>query len=233
MLALYKNYKIDFDMFGYDVAEFLDYAQESSYEEENMEEEKAGFEPTGSQDNSFDALSSSGRDYDVVSREDQDYTYGGADALSGQDFTLTTVGGGGQDFSLPGEEQSVATSSFLLEEEPKVESEEALLTSDYFGWEEYPSEDSSPSVQVDEVVQVKIPQAVLDIGGEAVLVQEGDEPVPEPEDAHLEEEHVVGGLHQGHDGDGGDNFEDPAILVQSPVTPAQDLGQIQEVAASY
>ena len=102
----------------------------------------------------------------------------------------------------------------------------------YFGWEEYPSEDSSPSVQVDEVVQVKIPQAVIDFGGEAVQ-EEGGEPVPEPEDAHLEEELVVGGLHQGQDGDGGHNFEDPAILVQSPVTPAQDLGQIQEVAASY
>ena len=38
MLALYKNYKIDFDMFGYDVAEFLDYAQESSYEEEDMDD---------------------------------------------------------------------------------------------------------------------------------------------------------------------------------------------------
>ena len=38
MLALYKNYKIDFDMFGYDVAEFLDYAQESSYEEEDVDD---------------------------------------------------------------------------------------------------------------------------------------------------------------------------------------------------
>jgi len=38
VLALYKNYKIDFDMFGYDVAEFLDYAQESSYEEEDMDD---------------------------------------------------------------------------------------------------------------------------------------------------------------------------------------------------
>ena len=135
-----------------------------------MEEEQTGFEPTGSQDNSFDALSTSGRDYDVVGGKDQDYSLGGAGALGGQDFTLTAVGGGGQDYSLPGEEQSVATSSFLLEEEPKVEAEEALLASDYFGWEEYPSEDSSPSVQVDEVVQVKIPEAVIDIGGEAVLV---------------------------------------------------------------
>merc|ERR1711934_1088361 len=37
VVALYKNYKIDFDMFGYNVTEFLEYAQDSSDEENYMD----------------------------------------------------------------------------------------------------------------------------------------------------------------------------------------------------
>merc|ERR1712080_588419 len=37
VLALYKNYKIDFDIFGHNVTEFLEYAQYSSYKENDMD----------------------------------------------------------------------------------------------------------------------------------------------------------------------------------------------------
>ena len=39
--ALYKNYKIDFDMFGYNVTEFLGYAQDiDSEENDNIDEDE-------------------------------------------------------------------------------------------------------------------------------------------------------------------------------------------------
>jgi len=40
VLALYKNYKVDFDMFGYNVTEFLDYAQDSGDEEGDMDDDE-------------------------------------------------------------------------------------------------------------------------------------------------------------------------------------------------
>ena len=39
--ALYKNYKIDFDMFGYNVTEFLGYAKDiDSEENDNIDEDE-------------------------------------------------------------------------------------------------------------------------------------------------------------------------------------------------
>ena len=89
-----------------------------------------------------------------------------------------------------------------------------------------------PVLQVDQVVQLRVPEAVLNIGEEAVVEEEGgDVPLPEPEADHQhlvdDGEHGVVGHHQGVVRP---DFENP---VGGPVTPAQDLGQIQEVATSY
>merc|ERR1711874_295990 len=209
----------------------------------NEDEQLLGFDPTASQDYSFEAGSS--QDYDVVGGSDQDYSLGavadgqdfslGATGVSSQDYTLGAGSVGSQDYSLESEDPSLLTSSFLLEDtNQNSEGEDAQLTSDYFGWDEYPTssiEDPAP-VQVDQMVQLRVPEAVLNIG-EAVEKEEevGDVPVPEPEPDHADDgEHAVGG---GHQGIVRPDFEDPAILVGGPVTPAQDLGQIQEVAASY
>merc|ERR1712181_70493 len=230
-------------------------------EEEVNDDDEQLFEPTASQDYSFEAGSSS-QDYDVVGRsEDQDYSLGVAD---GQDFSLGTTGGsvssqdysladagsvssqdyslsaGGsvstsQDYSLDSEDPSSGplTSSFLLED-TNQNSEDGLLTSDYFGnWEEYPSEDPAqvdqvpllqvdqiPVLQVDQVVQLRVPEAVLNIGEVAVVEEEeekegGDVPVPEPEADH----HRDDGEHH-HQGIARPDFEDPAaiLLGAPPVT---------------
>merc|ERR1712181_134361 len=241
-------------------------------EEVNNDDDEQLFDPTASQDYSFEAGSS--QDYDAVGGlSDQDYSLGVADGQdyslgtagsvrSSQDYSLTAGGSvsSSQDYSLESEDPSsgpLTTSSFLLED-TNQDSEDALLTSaDYFGnWEEYPSEDAAPAVlqvdqvsllqgdqvpdlhaapavlQVDQVVQLRVPEAVLNIGEEE---EGGDVPVPEPEadHHHLDDgEHAVGDGH--HQGIARPDFEDPAtILVGGPVTPAQDLGQIQEVATSY
>ena len=238
------------------VTEFLEEEEEEEGEEVNEDEQLLSFDPTASQDYSFEAGSI--QDYDVVGGSDQDYSLGAvadgqdyslsASGVSSQDYTLSdggvsrsqdyTLGAGSvsssQDYSLESEDPSVLTSSFLLED-PNQNSngEDALLTSDYFGWDEHPTtsiEDPAPG-QVDQMVQLSVPQAVLNIG-EAVEDEEedGDVPVAEPEPDHVADgEHAVGG----HQGIARPDFEDPAILVGGPVTPAQDLGQIQEVGTSY
>jgi len=226
-----------------DENEFLEDEDEFLEEEEVNDEDEQLFDPTASQDYSFEAGSS--QDYDVVGGSDQDYSLGavadgqdfslGASGVSNQDYTLGAGSVGSQDYSLESEDPSLLTSSFLLEDtNQNSEGEDAQLTSDYFGWDEYPTssiEDPAP-VQVDQMVQLRVPEAVLNIG-EAVEKEEevGGVPVPEPEPDHADDgEHAVGG---GHQGIVRPDFEDPAILVGGPVTPAQDLGQIQEVAASY
>merc|ERR1712212_581233 len=190
----------------------------------NEDEQLLGFDPTASQDYSFEAVAL-GQDFSL-----------GASGVSSQDYTLGAGSVGSQDYSLESEDPSPLTSSFLLADtNQNSEGEDAQLTSDYFGWDEYPTssiEDPAP-VQVDQMVQLRVPEAVLNIG-EAVQEEEeagGGVPVPEPEPDHADDgEHAVGG---GHQGIVRPDFEDPAILVGGPVTPAQDLGQIQEVAASY
>merc|ERR1712212_1378822 len=189
----------------------------------NEDEQLLGFDPTASQDYSFEAVAL-GQDFSL-----------GASGVSSQDYTLGAGSVGSQDYSLESEDPSPLTGSFLLEDtNHNSEGEDAQLTSDYFGWDEYPTssiEDPAP-VQVDQMVQLRVPEAVLNIG-EAVEKEEevGGVPVPEPEPDHADDrEHAVGG---GHQGIVRPDFEDPAILVGGPVTPAQDLGQIQEVAASY
>merc|ERR1719397_2279680 len=230
------------------VTEFLEDEDEFLEEKEEVnDDDEQLFDPTASQDYSFEVGSS--QDYDVVGGSDQDYSLGVADgqdyslrdagsAVSSQDYSLSDAGSvsGSQDYSVESEDPSSSlTSSFLLED-TNQDSEDGLLTSDYFGdWDEYPSEDpAAPAVQVDQVVQLRVPEAVLNIGEEAVVEEEeegGDVPVPEPEADH----HLVDGEHAvvGHQGIARTDFEGPPILIGSPVTPAQDLGQIQEVATSY
>ena len=204
------------------VTEFL----EEEEEEEINESELLSFDPTESQDYSFEAGSS--QDYDVVGGSDQDYSLGVA---ASQDYSLGASGVGSQDYSLESEDPSSLTRSFLLEDTSQnSKGEEASLTSDYFGWEDYPASSEDPAlVQVDQMVELRVPEAVLDIG-EAVEEEEGGVPVAEPEAEHVADigEHAVSGR-----GIGRPDFEDPAILIGGPVTPAQDLGQIQEVATSY
>ena len=202
------------------VTEFLE------KEEEINESELLSFDPTESQDYSFEAGSS--QDYDVVGGSDQDYSLGVA---ASQDYSLGASGVGGQDYSLESEDPSSLTRSFLLEDTSQnSKGEEALLTSDYFGWDDSHASSEDPAlVQVDQVVELRVPEAVLDIG-EAVEEEEGGVPVAEPEAEHVVDigEDAVSGQ-----GIGRPDFEDPAILIGGPVTPAQDLGQIQEVATSY
>jgi len=201
------------------VTEFL----EKEEEEEINESELLGFDPTESQDYSFEAGSS--QDYDVVGGSDQDYSLGVA---ASQDYSLGASGVGGQDYSLESEDPSSLTRSFLLEDTSQnSEGEEASLTSDYFGWNDSPASSEEPDLV--HMVELRVPEAVLDIG-EAVEEEEGGVPVAEPEAEHVADigEHAVNG-----GGIGRPDFEDPAILIGGPVTPAQDLGQIQEVATSY
>merc|ERR1712032_163956 len=117
-------------------------------EEEVNDEDEQLFDPTASQDYSFEAGSS--LDYDVVGGSDQDYSLRVAD---GQDYSLGAGGSvNSQDYSVESEDPSSSlTSSFLLED-TNQDSEDGLLTSDYFGdWDEYPSEDpAAPAVQVDQ-----------------------------------------------------------------------------------
>merc|ERR1712113_901835 len=117
---------------------------------------------------------------------------GGASGVSSQDYTLGAGGVGSQDYSLESEDPSVLTSSFLLEDtNQNSEGEDAQLTSDYFGWDEYPTssiEDPAP-VQVDQMVQLRVPEAVLNIG-EAVQEEEEAEPEPEPEPDHADDENM-------------------------------------------
>ena len=164
-------------------------------------EEEVGFDPTASQDYSFEASSS--QDYDGVGGSDQDYSLGVAD---GQDYSL----GAGEDYSsLESEDPSPPTSSFLLKD-----------TNQDFGWEESSASSevtNRPSEQVDQAVQLRIPEAVLNIG--KAVEEEGGVPVAEPEAGHVREHF--------------EDFEDPSILVGGPVTPAHDLGEIQEVATTF
>jgi len=203
------------------VTEFLE-------EEEINESEQLGFDPTESQDYTFELEAGSSQDYDVVGGSDQDYSLGVA---ASQDYSLGASGVGGQDYSLESEDPSSLTRSFLLEDTSQnSKGEEASLTSDYFGWNDSPASSEEPDlVQVDQMVELRVPEAVLDIG-EAVEEEEGGVPVAEPEAEHVADigEHAVSGR-----GIGRPDFEDPAILIGGPVTPAQDLGQIQEVATSY
>jgi len=215
------------------VTEFLE-----EEEEKINEAELLGFDPTASQDYSFEAGIS--QDYDVVGGSDQDYSLGlddgqdyslGASGVSSQDYSLGAGSVSSQDYSLESEDPSPLTGSFLLEDANQdSKGEDGLLTSDYFGWDEYPAsiEDPAP-VQVDQMVQLRVAEAVLNIGEAVEEEEEGGEPVPEPEADHGHGEDAVGG----HQGIARPDFEDPAILVGGPVTPAQDLGQIQEVATSY
>ena len=161
-----------------------------------VEEEEArdvGLDPTASQDYSFEASSS--QDYDGVGGSDQDYSLGVADGLG-------AGGVDGQDYSSL-ESEDPPTSSFLLKD---------------FGWEESSASSevtNRPPEQVDQAVQLRIPEAVLNIG--KAVEEEGGVPVAEPEAVR---EHF-------------EDFEDPSILVGGPVTPAHDLGEIQEVATTF
>merc|ERR1712032_68165 len=228
----------DEDEFLEDEDEFLEDEDEYLEEEEVNDEDEQLFDPTASQDYSFEAGRS--QDYDVVGGSDQDYSLRVADgqdyslgaggSINSQDYSLSDAGSSvsSQDYSVESEDPSSSlTSSFLLEDTNR-DSEDGLLTSDYFGdWDEYPSEDpAAPAVQVDQVVQLRVPEAVRNI--EEVAVEEEEEggvPVPEPEADHV--------AVDGEQGIARPDFDDPPILVGSPVTPAQDLGQIQEVATSY
>merc|ERR1712032_437827 len=185
-------------------------------------------DPTASQDYSFEAGSS--QDYDVVGGSDQDYSLRVADgrdyslgaggSINSQDYSLSDAGSSvsSQDYSVESEDpSSPLTSSFLLED-TNQDSEDGLLTSDYLGdWDEYPSEDpAAPVVQVDQVVQLRVPEAVLNIGEVAwkkkrkvVCLCQNQRPIT----LLLMENKVLQG--------------------QISMTPAQDLGQIQEVATSY
>merc|ERR1712083_1280277 len=137
--------------------------------------------------------------YDGVGGSDQDYSLGVADSLG-------AGGVDGQDYSSL-ESEDPPTSSFLLK--------------DTNGWEESSASSevtSKPPEQVDQAVQLRIPEAVLNIG--KAVEEEGGVPVAEPEAVR---EHF-------------EDFEDvenPSILVGGPVTPAHDLGQIQEVAKTF
>ena len=70
---------------------------------------------------------------------------------------------------------------------------------------------------MDQAVQLRIPEAVLNIG--KAVEEEGGVPVAEPEAGHVREHF--------------EDFENPSILVGGPVTPAHDLGEIQEVATIF
>merc|ERR1712032_1498617 len=221
-----------------DENEFLEDEDEFLEEEEVNDEDEQLFDPTASQDYSFEAGSS--QDYDVVGGSDQDYSLRVADgqdyslgaggSINSQDYSLSDAGSSvsSQDYSVESEDPSSPLTSTWVLEDTNQDSEDGLLTSDYFGdWDEYPSEDpAAPAVQVDQVVQLRVPEAVRNI--EEVAVEEEEEggvPVPEPEADHV--------AVDGEQGIARPDFDDPPILVGSPVTPAQDLGQIQEVAASY
>merc|ERR1712192_391771 len=178
-------------------------------EEVNNDDDEQLFDPTASQDYSL------GTDAGSVSSQDYGLSTAGS-VRSSQDYSLTAGGSvsSSQDYSLESEGPSSGplTSSFLLEEDTNQDSEDALLTSaDYFGnWDEYPSEDQVPEadlqvdqvaavlqvdqvpdLQVEQVVQLRVPEAVLNIGEGAVEEEEeeeeeevGDVPVPEPEADH-------------------------------------------------
>ena len=170
-------------------------ARVTEFLEEEGEARDVGFDPTASQDYSFEASSS--QDYDGVGGSDQDYSLGVADSLGAGGVV-------GKDYSsLESEDPSPPTSSFLLKD---------------FGWEESSASSevtNRPPEQVDQAVQLRIPEAVLNIG--KAVEEEGGVPVAEPEAGR---EHF-------------EDFENPSILVGGPVTPAHDLGQIQEVATTF
>ena len=176
-------------------------ARVTEFLEEEEEARDVGFDPTASQDYSFEASSS--QDYDGVGGADQDYSLGVAD---GQDYSLGAGGVDGQDYSsLESEDPSPPTSSFLLKD---------------FGWEESSASSevtNRPPEQVDQAVQLRIPEAVLNIG--KAVEEEGGVPVAEPEAGHVREHF--------------EDVENPSILVGGPVTPAHDLGEIQEVATTF
>jgi len=174
-------------------------ARVTEFLEEEEEARDVGFDPTASQDYSFEASSS--QDYDGVGGSDQDYSLGVADSLG-------AGGVDGQDYSSL-ESEDPPTSSFLLKD-----------TNQDFGWEESSASSevtNRPPEQVDQAVQLRIPEAVLNIG--KAVEEEGGVPVAEPEAGHVREHF--------------EDFEDPSILVGGPVTPAHDLGQIQEVATTF
>jgi len=69
VLALYKNYKIDFDMFGYNVTEFLEYAQGSSDEKNEMDESEEEDEEEEDDDEDNDEE----EDEEKEEEEDEEY----------------------------------------------------------------------------------------------------------------------------------------------------------------